>query len=449
MTTTTTKQAGPRALWSWSLYDFANSAFTTIVITFIFSIYFADVLVCTAEWAGCLSEEEEAGLTLSERLGDTRGQALWGYSTTFIAISIALLAPIFGAVADLGGRRKPWIFTFSMICIVATVALFFMRPEPIFIIPAVLLVAIANSGFELGIVFNNAMLPDLVSKDRVGRWSGWAWGLGYFGGLISLVLCLVLVLGSEGEAQLNATLMTNLIVAGWFFLFMLPLFLFTPDRSGKGLPFGQAIREGLSTVRKTGGTILRQPNIRRFLIARMIFTDGSVTLFAMGATYAAIRHGMDLTQIIMFGILLNVTAGIGAFAFGYLDDRFGAKRVIVASLIGLLVLGVPGLTAPYWLPDAAATTAFIAFGAALGIFVGPVQAAGRSFMARIAPASQRTEYFGFLALSGKATTFLGPFAVATVTIMTNNMDIGMMPILVFWLVGLLLMFGVRDEVAED
>ena len=449
MTTTTTKQAGPRALWSWSLYDFANSAFTTIVITFIFSIYFADVLVCTAEWAGCLSEEQEANLTLSERLGDTRGQALWGYSTTFIAISIALLAPIFGAVADLGGRRKPWIFTFSMICIVSTVALFFMRPEPIFIIPAVLLVAIANSGFELGIVFNNAMLPDLVSKDRVGRWSGWAWGLGYFGGLISLVLCLVLVLGSEGEAQLNATLMTNLIVAGWFFLFMLPLFLFTPDRSGKGLPFGQAIREGLSTVRKTGGTILRQPNIRRFLIARMIFTDGSVTLFAMGATYAAIRHGMDLTQIIMFGILLNVTAGIGAFAFGYLDDRFGAKRVIVASLIGLLVLGVPGLTAPYWLPDAAATTAFIGFGAALGIFVGPVQAAGRSFMARIAPASQRTEYFGFLALSGKATTFLGPFAVATVTIMTNNMDIGMMPILVFWLVGLLLMFGVRDEVAED
>ena len=233
MTTTTTKQAGTRALWSWSLYDFANSAFTTIVITFIFSIYFADVLVCTAEWAGCLSEEQEAGLTLSERLGDTRGQALWGYSTTFIAISIALLAPIFGAVADLGGRRKPWIFTFSMICIVSTVALFFMRPEPIFIIPAVLLVAIANSGFELGIVFNNAMLPDLVSKDRVGRWSGWAWGLGYFGGLISLVLCLVLVLGSEGEAQLNATLMTNLIVAGWFFLFMLPLFLFTPDRPGK------------------------------------------------------------------------------------------------------------------------------------------------------------------------------------------------------------------------
>ena len=167
MTTTTTKQAGPRALWSWSLYDFANSAFTTIVITFIFSIYFADVLVCTAEWAGCLSEEQEANLTLSERLGDTRGQALWGYSTTFIAISIALLAPIFGAVADLGGRRKPWIFTFSMICIVATVALFFMRPEPIFIIPAVLLVAIANSGFEMGIVFNNAMLPDLVSKERV------------------------------------------------------------------------------------------------------------------------------------------------------------------------------------------------------------------------------------------------------------------------------------------
>ena len=121
--------------------------------------------------------------------------------------------------------------------------------------------------------------------------------------------------------------MTNLIVAGWFFLFMLPLFLFTPDRPDEGLPIGQAIRE-VEHSSQDRGTILRQPNIRRFLIARMIFTDGSVTLFAMGATYAAIRHGMDLTQIIMFGILLNVTAGIGAFAFGYLDDRFGAKRVI-------------------------------------------------------------------------------------------------------------------------
>ena len=335
-----------------------------------------------------------------------------------------------------------------MICIICTVGLFFMRPDPAFILPAVLLVAVANAGFELGIVFNNAMLPDLVSKERVGRWSGWAWGLGYFGGLVSLVVCLVLVLGAEGEAALNATLLTNLIVAGWFFVFMLPMFLFTPDRPGKGLPMGEAVTQGLSSVLNTAQKILRQPNLLRFLIARMIFTDGAITLFSMGATYAAIRHGMDLTQIILFGILLNVTAGAGAMLFGFIDDRIGAKRVIVISLFGLILLGIPGLTTPYWLPEATATWAFIGFGAALGIFVGPLQSAGRSFMARIAPAEQRTEYFGFLALTGKATTFLGPFTVATVTIMTGNMDIGMMPILVFWAVGLALMFGVKDEVAD-
>ncbi|MGB1160774.1 MAG: MFS transporter [Alphaproteobacteria bacterium] len=447
MTTATKQKPGGRALWSWALYDFANSAFTTIVITFIFAIYFADVLVCSAEWAGCLSEEEEAGMTLSERLGDTRGQALWGYSQTFITLLVAVLAPIFGAISDLGGRRKPWIFTFSMICIVCTVGLFFMRPEPMFIIPAILLVAVANAGFELGIVFNNSMLPDLVEKEKVGRWSGWAWGLGYFGGLISLVVCLVLVLGADDSAQLNATLSTNLIVAGWFFVFMLPMFFFTPDRRGTGLPVGQAISQGLSSVVSTGGKILKQPNLRLFLFARMIFTDGAVTLFSMGATYAAIRHGMSLEQIILFGILLNVTAGAGAMLFGFVDDRIGAKQVIVISLICLIALGIPGLTAPYWLPDATATWAFIGFGAALGIFVGPLQSAGRSFMARLAPADQRTEYFGFLALTGKATTFLGPFAVATVTIMTGNMDIGMMPILVFWLVGLLFMLRVKDEVS--
>ena len=447
MTTATTQKPGGRALWSWALYDFANSAFTTIVITFIFAIYFADVLVCSAQWAGCLSEEQEAGMTLSERLGDTRGQALWGYSQTFITLLVAVLAPIFGAISDLGGRRKPWIFTFSMICIVCTVGLFFMRPDPMFIIPAILLVAVANAGFELGIVFNNSMLPDLVEKEKVGRWSGWAWGLGYFGGLISLVICLVLVLGADDGAALNATLSTNLIVAGWFFVFMLPMFFFTPDRRGKGLPVGQAISQGLSSVVTTGSKILKQPNLRLFLFARMIFTDGAVTLFSMGATYAAIRHGMSLEQIILFGILLNVTAGAGAMLFGFVDDRIGAKQVIVISLICLIALGIPGLTAPYWLPDATATWAFIGFGAALGIFVGPLQSAGRSFMARLAPADQRTEYFGFLALTGKATTFLGPFAVATVTIMTGNMDIGMMPILVFWLVGLLFMLRVKDEVS--
>ena len=446
--TSSTQPVSRRSLWSWALYDFANSAFTTIVITFIFAIYFADVLVCSAEWAGCLTAEEEANLSLAERLGDTRGQALWGYSQTFITLLVAVLAPIFGAIADLGGRRKPWIFSFSMICIVCTVGLFFMRPDPAFILPAVLLVAVANAGFELGIVFNNAMLPDLVSKERVGRWSGWAWGLGYFGGLVSLVVCLVLVLGAEGEAALNATLLTNLIVAGWFFVFMLPMFFFTPDRPGRGLPMGEAVTQGLSSVLNTAQKILRQPNLLRFLIARMIFTDGAITLFSMGATYAAIRHGMDLTQIILFGILLNVTAGAGAMLFGFVDDRIGAKRVIIISLFGLILLGIPGLTTPYWLPEATATWAFIGFGAALGIFVGPLQSAGRSFMARIAPAEQRTEYFGFLALTGKATTFLGPFTVATVTIMTGNMDIGMMPILVFWAVGLLLMFGVKDEVAD-
>lgn len=447
MTTATTQKPGGRALWSWALYDFANSAFTTIVITFIFAIYFADVLVCSAEWAGCLSDEEEAGMTLSERLGDTRGQALWGYSQTFITLLVAVLAPIFGAISDLGGRRKPWIFTFSMICIVCTVGLFFMQPDPMFIIPAILLVAVANAGFELGIVFNNSMLPDLVEREKVGRWSGWAWGLGYFGGLISLVVCLVLVLGADEGAQLNATLSTNLIVAGWFFVFMLPMFFFTPDRRGKGLPVGQAISQGMSSVVSTGRKILKQPNLRLFLFARMIFTDGAVTLFSMGATYAAIRHGMSLEQIILFGILLNVTAGAGAMLFGFVDDRIGAKQVIVISLICLIALGIPGLTAPYWLPDATATWAFIGFGAALGIFVGPLQSAGRSFMARLAPADQRTEYFGFLALTGKATTFLGPFAVATVTIMTGNMDIGMMPILLFWLVGLLFMLRVKDEVS--
>lgn len=429
-------------LLGWSMYDFANSAFTTIIITFVFSVYFSTTLVCSAEWAGCLTDAEEAKLSLEQRLNGTAGQAAWGYAMAFAGLLVGLIAPVFGAIADRSGRRKPWILIFSLISIGCTAALSWMVPEAQYILPAILLVAIANLCFELGITFNSAMLPNLASEKSIGRWSGFAWGLGYFGGLVSLVMCLVLILGAEtGEARLEATLLSPMIVAVWFFIFMIPMFLLTPD-APKGEPLGMAVKNGLGQIVSTLKSLAGQGNMVRFLLSRLLYIDGTNTLFAMGATYAALRYGMEIDDIIVFGILLNVTSGLGAMAFGFLDDRVGPKFVIMASLVGLIALGLPGIFIEAIIGPEQAATGFIVIGSLLGIFVGPVQAASRSAMARMAPKDQMTEYFGIMAFTGRITAFLGPLLVALVSSATGNLDYGMLPIMAFWFLGLLGMLTV-------
>ena len=384
------------------MFDWANSAFTTVVITFVFATYFAK------------------GVVGDEHLG----ASYWGYAMGLSGLSIAILAPIFGAIADIGGRRKPWIAGCTAVCVVATALLTFIMPDPAYILPALILVAIANIGFEMGVVFNNAMLPDIVSEERLGRLSGWAWGLGYVGGLG----CLVVILTSfdlDSNAHVRAT---SLLVAIWFAVFSIPLFLWTPDQPSSGLSVGRAVAEGLAQLGRTLRDVREQRVIVRFLLAHMIYGDGLVTLFAMGGVFAQSTFGMTTAEVLQFAVAINVTAGLGAAAFGWLDDRIGSKTTILISLIALAAIGGAILT----VDD---KTTFLILGAALGIFFGPAQAASRSLMARLVPQGKETEMFGLYALSGKATTFLGPlmFGLATATFGTARA--GMATILVFFLVG--------------
>ena len=418
-----TSQAGNerdrrRAIWSWCLYDWANSAFTTLVVTFIYSAYF------TAAFA------DDPG----------RGTALWSRGITASALVIAALAPIAGALADRGGRRR-YLILCSLLCVAATAALTFVRPDQANAVAVALGVfVVANVAFELGLVFYNAFLPAVAAPERIGRVSGYGWGLGYVGGLLALVAALVVFvpetppfgIPTAGGFNLRAT---NLLVAGWFLLFSIPAFVWLRDESAAAgrLDVGRAFRDLAATVRH----LRRYRQVGLFLLARLFYNDGLVTIFAFGGIYAVGTFGFGFEDLVTFGIVINVGAGLGALAFGFVDDRIGGKATIGLS--------VAALAAATLLAAVAQTrTAFWAAAVLVGIFAGPNQSASRSLMARFVPAKHESEFFGFFAFSGKVTSFLGP-ALLGVLSDVYSQRVGVASLLVFFLAGGLILRRVDER----
>jgi UMF1 family MFS transporter len=410
-----------RAIFSWCLYDWANSPFPAIVLTFVFPAYFIQAVASDA--AAATSQ--------------------WAFMIGAAALVIALASPVLGSIADQSHRRKPWLVAFTAVLAVGSALLWFVRPDNADAVLLLWLVGVSVVAFEIGMVFYNALLPKLVPASHMGRVSGWAWGLGYFGGLGGLVLVLFVFVqvesppfGLDKDAAEHVRI-AGPVVALWLGLFCLPLFLWTPDSSGRGLPAGAAVREGFITLVRTLRALPQHGQLARFLLARMIFTDGINTLFAFGGIYAAGTFGMSVAEVIMFGLVLNATAGTGAFAFGWIDDWIGAKPTILIGLAALVIIGVPLLLveSKLW---------FWILGSALGIFFGPVQSASRSMMARMAPAGMETEMFGLFALSGKATAFVGPWLVGLIAFVYDSQRLALATVLPFLVIGGLLMLTVRE-----
>jgi len=413
-----------RAVGAWCVFDWANSPFPAVVLTFVIPAYFAQAVVGDAAQA----------------------TELWAVMTGLSALAIAVISPVLGAIADQGRARKPWLAFFAAIMAAGSAAMWFVAPDPGDVVLLLLLVGVTVVAFELSMVFYNALLPNLVPANWLGRISGWAWGLGYIGGVGGLLLVLFVFVQADpppfgldaGGDALENVRMSGPVVAAWMLVFCIPLFMFTPDPRGKGLAMGAAVRTGFAELVRTLRNIRDYPQIWRYLLARMLFTDGINTLFAFGGVFAAGTFGMAVSEVIVFGLILNVTAGLGAFAFGWVDDRIGAKRTIVIGIAGIIAVGVPLLMVESKL-------AFIVLGATLGIFFGPVQAASRSLMARIIPPGTESEMFGLYALSGKVTAFMGPWVVALVTAVTGSQRWGMATVLPFLVVGgVLLLIWVRD-----
>jgi len=415
---------GRKPVIAWCLFDFANSAFTTIVITFIFATYFASGIAADP----------------------TTGGAQWSLAMAAAGLAIAVLSPFAGAIADQTGRRKPWLFGVSVICVFATAMLWYARPTPEDVPWALTFAVIATIGFEMGMLFYNAMLPTISTPATMGRVSGWAWGVGYAGGLISLAVALFLFVQADpapfglDKGAAEHVRVTSLLVAAWFALFALPLFLFVKEPDGSDFPVRLAVRRGLRQVVDSLRNIRRHGNVFRFLIAAMIYLDGVHTVFALGGVYAGVTFGMKTEEIILLGISLNITAGLGAFIFGWMDDRIGSKRTIMISLCALIVTSAVVMAATD------KTTFWIA-ALAMSTFFGPVQAASRTMMARLSPPTMRGEMFGLFSLSGKVTAFAGPALVGWVTLATDSYRLGMATVLLFLIVGLILLRGVKEQPA--
>ena len=409
------------AIVGWCLYDWANSAFPTVISTFVFAAYFTK------------------GVAASE----TEGTYLWGNAVAVAALAIAVLSPALGAIADRAGHRRRWLAAFTLACVLATAGLWWVRPDPADVPLALALVVLATIAFEFAGVFYNAMLPAVAPPGRMGRVSGIGWGVGYAGGLACLVVALFGLVRADpppfglDAAAAEPVRATVLLVALWFAVFALPIFVLVRDPAGTGEPLRQAVGDGLRGLWATLRGLDPRSPVSRFLLAHMLYADGLTTLFTFGGIYAAGTFGMDFSEIIVFGIALNLTAGAGAIGFGFVDDRVGPKRAILAALVGLLVFGTLALVAPD-------RTWFWVAGIALGTFMGPAQAASRTLMARLAPAGQRAEMFGLYALSGKATNFAGPLALGWATLVFDSQRAGMATILLFLIAGFALLLTVRE-----
>ena len=445
----------PRAaVTGWILFGWAAEPFFTLVTTFVFAPYFATQIAPDP----------------------ATGQALWGYATATAGLVIALLSPVLGAIADAGGRRKPWIVAFGTLLVAGSAVLWIGRPEdPQVIVPLLIAFAVATIGVEFAIVFNNAMMPTLVPPARIGRLSGTGWAVGYIGGILSLVLVLGFLAANPATGRTLFGLtplfgldpathqgdrITGPLTGAWFVIFALPMLLLTPDRAAR-LPLRAALRSGLSGLRRTLADLPRDRVMATFLIANMVYTDALVALFAFGGIYAAGTFGWQTLQIGVFGILLACAGTLGAFVGGRLDDRLGPKRVIAGSMIILLAAIMVILTvdrdhlffivkvAP---PEpggalfaAPAEQAYLALGLLIGTAAGPLQAASRTLLIRLAPAERITQYFGLFALSGKVTSFMAPLAVSLVTAITASQKAGMAVLIVFFLAGLILLSRVRER----
>ncbi|QBQ55483.1 MFS transporter [Nitrosococcus wardiae] len=406
-------------LVSWALYDWANSAFAAVITTFVFAAYF----------------------TRQVAENETLGSAQWGYMLAIAGFIIAIGGPILGAVADQGGRRKPWIILFTLLCVTATALLWLIKPASSYVWLALLLVGLGTLGSEFAFIFYNAMLPGLAGPKYVGRWSGWGWSIGYAGGVVCLIIALLAFIQGGNHwlgldpASAEPVRATFPLVSVWYLLFAIPLFLITPDTRGTGKSLWRAVPDGMRQLYDSIRHVRHYSHIVRFLIARMFYIDGLATLFAFGGVYAAGTFDMNEQEILLFGITLNITAGLGAAAFAWVDDWIGSKQTILLSLTGLILLGTMVLVVE-------TSTAFWSFGLLLGIFVGPAQAASRSYLARAAPESLRNEMFGLFALSGKVTSFLGPLLVGWGTYLSGSQRMGMSTIVIFFLIGFALMLSV-------
>ncbi|WP_306120318.1 MULTISPECIES: MFS transporter [unclassified Roseitalea] len=440
--------ADRRAIRSWMLFDWAAQPFHTLIITFIFAPYFAAYVAPDP----------------------VQGQADWAMASTIGGLLIAFMAPIVGALSDATGPRKPWIFGFSVVAVIGSLSLWFAAPEPTSFNIALALVGfvVALIGFEFAAIFNNAMMPGLVGRDRLGSLSGNAWALGYAGGLVSLVLVMGFmaadpqsgrtffglepILGLDPQ-RLEGERAAGPLTALWYIVFVIPLFAFTPD-APRRTGVANAVRKGLAQLVETIRGLPSHRSLLAFLASSMFYRDALNGVYAFGGIYVIGVMGWTTIQIGIFGILASVIAIAGSILAGCFDVRIGTKKVVAIAIVLLIATALgfvsiaPGevffvkVDADSPLPDVAIYGLVSVMGAA----GGALQAASRPLLVDQVDHPERMgEAFGLYALSGRATAFLAPFGIWLFTELSGSQRIGITPVIGLFVIGLVLLIPVRSR----
>lgn len=433
-----------KRIWGWFFFDWASQPYNTLILTFVFGPYIAELLGSGSD-----------------------AQAAWGFGVAAAGVIIAVSAPILGAIADTGGSRMKWIWVFSVMYVIGASGVWIADPTDFNLILVLCLFGLGLIGMEFATVFTNSMLPDLGTKEEIGSISGNGWAFGYIGGLISLVIMLLLfaesattgktMLGIDPLFGLDAsaregTRFVGPLTAIWYIVFMIPFFLWVRDPRAVKAPKG-AVKAALGDLGRTIKSLPGRKSLFAYLGSSMFYRDGLNGMYVFGGIYAAGVLGWSVIDTGIFGILAIITGAIFAWLGGRADKAYGPKPVIAACIIVLTLVAISivfvsrssvfgvAVDEASRLPD----VAFYILGALIGAAGGALQSASRTMMVRQADPARMTEAFGLYALAGKATSFLAPFLIGVVTLATGSQQIGVTPLIGLFLVGLIMLIWVRPD----
>ncbi len=402
-------------IFVWTLFDFANTSFSVMIVAVGYSLYFKEIV---------------AG-------GSGRGDFLWGIAVSISMLLTAVIAPVLGAAADFSSRRKRFLFGFTLISIISTALLFFVDSGMIF--TGMLLFILANIGFEGGLVFYDSFLPGLTTERSYGRVSGYGFAMGYVGSLVTLLIAMPLYANGFEAGNLSNVKLSFLIASGIFMIFSAPLFFFLRDHKTKFEYKVSYVKAGIQRVQETIHHLKNYSNVSRFLLAFFIYNDGILTVISFASIFATQTLHFSLQEVIVLFAVVQASGIVGSLFFGVITDKIGAKRTIAINL----VLWIAIVAGAYFVET---KEMFYLIGAIAGSSMGASQAASRSLMAQLTPVEREAEFFGFYdGLCGKASAVVGTFLFGLISYITGDQRISVLTIGIFFIVGLILLERVNDK----
>ena len=443
----------------WMMFDWASQPYNTLLLTFIFGPYFASILSNLYMYDGLDSEAANAA-----------AQGFWAWGVALGGILIAIMAPVLGAIADSTGRRMPYIVVFSLMYVLGASGLWWSTPSGAHIYLTMGIFLVGLIGMEFATIFTNAMLPNLTERKNIGLVSGAGFSLGYWGGLITL-LVMLLFLAENGAGQTllgnapafgldpgqrEGTRSVGPLAAIWYAVFMIPFFLYVREQPRDVLPKKGAVKAGLSDLVQTLKNLFNTPSFAAYLGSSMFYRDALNGMYTFGGIYAFGVLNWSVVDIGIFGIVSIIAGAIFAMIGGFADRRFGPKPVILVSILALIgaAIGIVSISREvvFGMPVSDGSNfpdlAFYLCGVVVGAAGGTIQSASRTMLVRQANPSRMTEAFGIYSMAGKATAFFAPALIAIATDLSGSQRIGVTPIIGLFVIGLVLLIWVKPD-GED